>query len=69
MRIFQYDNGKIELNVPEILLTKEFSVLMNNKRNISKLDPDGCLKLRAFREFTYIWLAIDWQSIYSDYSE
>ena len=25
--------------------------------------------LRAFREFTYIWLAIDWKSVYSDYSE
>jgi len=25
--------------------------------------------LRAFREFTYIWLALSWKSIYSDYSE
>jgi hypothetical protein len=24
--------------------------------------------LRAFREFTYIWLAIDWNSLYKDYS-
>ena len=25
--------------------------------------------LRAFREFKYIWLAIDWESFYRDYSE
>lgn len=70
-KIFQYDgvNNKIELNVPEILLVKEFARLMENERNISKEDPEGKYKLRAFKEFTYIWLAIDWQSVYSDYCE
>lgn len=70
-RIFQYNNvnGKIELNVPEILLVKEFAALMEDKRNICKEDPKGKLHLRAFREFKYIWLAIDWQSIYADYDE
>lgn len=70
-RIFQYDNvnGRIELNVPEILLVREFAALMDNKRNICKADPQGKLHLRAFREFKYIWLAIDWQSIYADYDE
>lgn len=70
-KIFQYDNvnGKIELNVPEILLVREFSALMDNKRNISKEDPEGKYHYRAFRELKYIWLAIDWQSIYADYSE
>lgn len=69
--IFQYDNmnNRIELNVPEILLVKEFAELMKNERNICKEDPKGEYGLRAFREFTYIWLAIDWKSIYSDYSE
>lgn len=70
-KIFLYDNvtNQIELNVPEILLTKEFAKLMENERNISKEDPKGEYKLRAFKEFSYIWLAIDWASIYSDYSE
>lgn len=70
-KIFQYDNsrGAVELNVPEILLVKEFSALMENGRNKSKEDVTGNLKLRAYREFTYIWLAIDWQSVYADYSE
>lgn len=70
-KIFQFDNvnNRVELNVPEILLIKEFAALMDNKRNITKEDPKGKYKTRAFREFTYIWLAIDWQSIYADFSE
>lgn len=69
--IFQYDNvnNRIELNKPEILLVKEFAELMKHERNICKDDPKGHYGLRAFREFTYIWLAIDWRSIYADYSE
>lgn len=70
-KIFQYDNDKcqVELSVPEILLVKEFAALLDSKRNICKQDKTGKLKLRAFREFTYIWLAIDWNSIYRDYME
>lgn len=69
--IFQYDNvtNKIDLNISEILLVKEFAELMKCERNICKEDPKGIYGLRAFREFTYIWLAIDWKSIYSDYTE
>jgi hypothetical protein len=49
-KIFLYNGAenKIELNVPEILLVKEFARLMDNDRNISKKDPKGNLKLRAF---------------------
>ena len=69
--IFQYDNvnNRIELNVPEILLVDEFAKLMTNERNMCKEDPEGKYGLRAFREFTYIWLAIDWKSVYADYTE
>lgn len=69
--IFQYDNvsNRLELNIPEILLVKEFAELMKCERNICKEDPKGVYGLRAFREFTYIWLAIDWKSIYADYTE
>ena len=71
LKVFQYDNvkNKVELNVPEILLTKEFSALMNNERNITPNDKEGKFKERAFKEFTYIWLALDWQSVYADYPE
>jgi hypothetical protein len=69
--IFLYDNvtNKINLNQPEILLVKEFSELMKDDRNICKEDPTGKHKLRAFRELTYIYLAICWKSPYSDYTE
>lgn len=69
--IFLYDNGanRLELNIPEILLVKEFAELMKCERNICEEDPKGVYGLRAFREFTYMWLAIDWKSIYADYTE
>lgn len=70
-KIFQYDNvtSRVELNVPEILLVREFAALMGNERNKSKSDPKGEYKERAFREFTYIQLALAWDSIYADYPE
>lgn len=70
-KIFLYNNatGQVEINTPEILLVKEFAALMDNERNKCSDDPTGEQKLRAFREFTYIWLAIDWKSMYADYTE
>lgn len=69
--IFVYNNqiNRVELNTPEILLVKEFANLLEPNRNKCKEDPSGKLGLRAFREFTYIWLAICWKSIYADYDE
>ena len=39
----QYDNmhNRVELNMPEILLVKEFSELVKCERNICKEDPKG----------------------------
>ena len=69
--IFVYNNhlNRVELNTPEILLVKEFATLIQPERNKCKEDPSGVLCLRAFREFTYIWLAICWKSIYADFDE
>lgn len=71
LHIFQYDNAKdrVILNKTEILLIKEFKELMDDERNICDEDPKGSKHLLAYKEFTYIWLALDWQSFYSDYSE
>ena len=71
LHIFQYNNanGQVEINKQEILLIKEFAALMENKRNICKEDKTGELHLKAFREFTYIWLALDWGSFYAEYTE
>lgn len=70
-KIFIYDNvnNRIELNTPEILLIKEFASLITPDRNKCAEDPTGQYGLRAFKEFTYIWLAISWDSIYSEYDE
>ena len=71
LHIFQYNNasGQVEINVAEILLTKEFAALMENTRNICKEDKTGESHVRAFKELTYIWLALDWGSLYAEYTE
>lgn len=68
LHIFEYDNanGLVTINKPEILLVEEFAKLMDDKRNICAEDKTGKQHLRAFKEFTYIWLAIDWQSFYAN---
>lgn len=71
MKVFLFDNSSNEviINEPEILLIREFSALWDNERNKTKQDLKGTKKTRAFREFTYIWLMLDWASPYSDYAE
>lgn len=70
LKVFQYNSntGKVELEDGNLLLIKEFRDLMDDNRNKCKQDPTGKKHLRAFREFTYIWLAIDWNSLYKDYT-
>ena len=62
LHIFEYDNvsGLVKINKPEILLIEEFAKLMDDKRNICAEDKTGKQHLLAFKELTYIWLAIDW---------
>ena len=69
--IFVYNNqlNRVDLNTHEILLVKEFKALLEPSRNKCKEDPSGLMGLRAFREFTYIWLMLDWKSPYSDFPE
>ena len=71
MTIFLYDNVNhtLKLNEPEILLIKEFAALWNNDRNKTKEDPKGLKKTRAYKEFAYMYLMIDWQSHYSQFNE
>lgn len=68
LHIFEYDNasGLVTINRPEILLIEEFAELMKDKRNICAEDKSGKKHLLAFKEFTYIWLAIDWESFYNN---
>ena len=59
LNVFDYDQrtGTVILNSADLVLIDEFKTLI-------KRDKD-----RADREFTYIYLAIDWKSPYSGYSE
>ena len=59
LNVFDYDQktGTVILNSADLALIDEF-------RTLIKRDKD-----RADREFTYIYLAIDWKSPYSNYSE
>ena len=63
MNVFTYDNGnnRLEINEPEILLIKEFKALSDRDKTKNKS--------RLWKELTYIYLAIDWKSLYSQYSE
>ena len=59
LNVFDYDQrtGTVILNSADLALINEFKTII--KRD----------KERADREFTYIYLAIDWKSPYSNYSE
>ena len=63
MNVFTYDNAnnRIEINEPEILLIKEFKALSDRDKTKNKT--------RLWKELTYIYLAIDWKSLYNQYSE
>ena len=70
MNIWDYNQktGRAQLVTADLVLIDEFKKLLEPKRNICKEDPSGLDHLRADREFTYIYLAIDWKSPYSGYS-
>ena len=63
MNVFNYDNlnKQLEINEPELLLIREFKALLDRDKTNNKD--------KATRELTYIYLAIDWKSPYSQYSE
>lgn len=63
MNVFNYNTltKQLEINEPEILLVKEFKALIQRDKSTEKD--------RATRELSYIYLAIDWKSPYSQYSE
>ena len=70
MNIWDYNQktGRAQLVTADLVLIDEFKKLLEPSRNKCKEDPSGLEHLRADREFTYIYLAIDWKSPYSNYS-
>lgn len=66
MQIFIFDNVTNTLQIDDysILLIKEFADLWNPERNKCKEDKTGTKRLRAYKEFTYIYLVLDFKSPY-----
>lgn len=71
MEIFIFDNATNTLRINEysILLIKEFADLWDIERNKCKEDKSGKDRLLAFKEFTYIYLSLDYKSPYFAYLE
>ena len=70
MNIWDYNQktGRAQLLTADLVLIDEFKKLLEPSRNKCKEDPSGLEHIRADREFTYIYLAIDWKSPYANYS-
>lgn len=66
MNFFVYNNREnvLEIDDYSILLIKEFKDLWDLKRNICKDDKTGKKRLKAIKEFTYIYLTLDFKSPY-----
>lgn len=71
MQIFIFDNATNSLRIDDysILLVKEFAKLWEPERNKCKEDKKGEQRIRAFKEFTYIYLVLDFKSPYFKYLE
>ena len=71
MQIFIFDNATNTLRIDDysILLVNEFAKSWEPKRNICKEDKKGELRIRAYKEFTYIYLVLDFKSPYFKYLE
>jgi hypothetical protein len=71
MKFFVYDKdrGELILDDAAILTVKELAALLEPKRNITKTDKTGKLKIRAFKELKYIYLFFDWTSPYFSFPE
>lgn len=71
MKYFTVDKstGSLDFSDSRILLIKEFKALLDSTRNKSKSDPKGEIKERAQKEFTFMFLYLDWESPYFKYPE
>lgn len=61
IKLFNYDNYKLTLNTPELLLIEEFCVVLDKDKTADKS--------KAFKVFQYVFLTEDWSSPYADYGE
>lgn len=63
MEVFSFNANtkQLEINQGEILLVREFKTLLDRDKTKDKS--------KVIKELTYIWLALDWKSMYASYTE
>lgn len=71
MTYFTFDRStqSVEIIDTKVLLIKEFRALLSPERNKTKTDPSGENQELAQKEFTYMYLYLDWESPYFKYPE
>lgn len=63
MKFFKFENGEIVLDKAEIALYSNFKKILSRDRGGRVPgDPDGRLKMYAFREFAYIYFKCDFEA-------
>lgn len=71
MNFFTFDanNNVLIIDDYTILLVKEFAALWDQNRNKCPEDKTGKQRLLAFKEFTFLFLMLDFKSPYFKYTE
>lgn len=71
MNFFTFDanNNVLIIDDYNILLVKEFAALWDQNRNKCPEDKTGKQRLLAFKEFTFLFLMLDFKSPYFKYTE
>jgi len=63
------ENSNLILNKIEILLVPEFAALWEPSHNKAPNDRQGYNRLKAYREFKFLKLVVDWDSPYKTFTE
>lgn len=68
-KFFIYEDYEIKLNIPELLMVKEFNQIMDIEFNKCNEDKEGEKRLIAFKIFKYLYLVDDIDSPYKEKTE
>jgi len=70
MDLFIMDSSEnLVINKIEILLVPEFAALWEPMHNRASYDKNGYNRIKANKEFRYIFMALDWDSPYKNMNE
>ena len=69
MDLFRIENYKAIINKKDVMLIPEFKAMLELKYNTQKGDHQGRLRIRAHKEFTFIYFYVDYRSEYSNYTK